>query len=109
AACLVLPLPRSAWLLAAVVVGASAVGGMLLTPASALLSAGAEDAGLPQGLVFGLFNLAWAVGQVLGSAGGARLADASIDAVPYLVVAGLTVVTLLGLTTARPRPRPVAS
>lgn len=100
--CLALPLPLHPVILAVVVVAGAALAGMLLTPASALLSDAAEEAGLAQGLVFGLFNLAWAVGQVLGSAGGARLADATSDTVPYLVVAGLSAVTLLGLTVARP-------
>jgi MFS family permease len=103
-ACLALPVSRRAWVLAVVVVAGAAVAGMILTPASALLADGAEAAGLAQGVVFGLFNLAWAIGQVLGSAGGARLADATSDAVPYLVVAGLCAVTLLALTFARPPP-----
>jgi MFS family permease len=102
--CLALPVPQHAWLLGVVVVAGAAVAGMLLTPASALLSDGADEAGLAQGIVFGLFNLAWGVGQVLGSAGGARLADATSDTVPYLVVAGLTVVTLLGLSVSLRRP-----
>lgn len=96
-ACLVLPLPRAAWLLAVLVVLAGAVSGLLFAPASVLLTDGAERAGLAQGLVFGLFNLAWAMGQVVGAAGGARLADASSDSVPYLVVAVLTTATLLHL------------
>ncbi len=102
AACLLLPWPSRPWVLGAVVVASAAVSGMLLTPASTLLSEGAEHAGLAQGLVFGLFNLAWAVGQVIGSAGGARLADATSDTVPYLVIAGLTVVTLIPLSARRP-------
>jgi len=96
-ASLVMPLPLSAWLLGAAAVAAGAVCGLLLAPASVLLSHGAEEAGLAQGLVFGLFNLAWAVGQLTGSAGGARLADLSSDTVPYLVAAALAAVTLLGL------------
>ncbi|MEV6487116.1 hypothetical protein AB0M20_00555 [Actinoplanes sp. NPDC051633] len=47
-----------AGLLVVVVIFAAAVGGKLMTPASALLSDGAEAAGLPQGLAFGLFHLA---------------------------------------------------
>jgi MFS family permease len=99
--CLLLPQPRVAWLLAAVVFLAAAAGGMLFAPAGAMLSDGAEDAGLPQGIVFGLFNLAWAGGQVGGAAGGAWLAQATADAVPYLVVAVLAVVTLAALSRGR--------
>jgi MFS family permease len=93
-ACFVLPLPQQAWVLGAVVVAAAAVAGMLWAPAMALLSDGAETAGLAQGVAFGLINLAWAGGQVGGSAGGARLADATSDAVPYAVLAVLCVATL---------------
>jgi MFS family permease len=99
AGCLALPVPQTAWLLGAVVVVGAAVAGMLLTPASALLSDGAEAVGLAQGIVFGLFNLAWAVGQVVGSVGGARLADATSDTVPYLIIAALAVATLLALSS----------
>ena len=98
---LLLPRPQAAWLLAAVVLLSAGTGGMLFAPASALLSDGAEDAGLPQGIVFGLFNLAWAGGQVAGAAGGAWLADATVDAVPYLVVAVLSAVSVAALSRRR--------
>ena len=100
-ACVLLPRPDTGWLVAAIVVFAAAVGGMLFAPAGALLSEGAEHAGLPQGIVFGLFNLAWAGGQVAGAAGGARVADATSDAVPYLVVGVLALVTLVALYVRR--------
>jgi len=48
-------------------------------------------------LGFGLINLAWAGGQVRGAAGGGALAQASADAVPFLAVAGLAALSLLGL------------
>ncbi len=51
--------------------------------------------------MFGLFNLAWAGGQVAGAAGGARVADATSDAVPYLVVGVLALVTLVALYVRR--------
>jgi MFS family permease len=57
--------------------------------------------GLDQGLAFGLVNLAWAVGQVTGSASSGALAQATSDAVPFLAVSALCVVTLAAL--ARPR------
>jgi predicted MFS family arabinose efflux permease len=101
ATALLMPLQQQPWLVAVVVVAGATASGVLLTPASAVLSDGAESAGAPQGLVFGLFNLAWAIGQVVGSAGGARLADATSDAVPYLIVAGLAALTLLGLAGPR--------
>ena len=93
-ACFVLPAPDVAWLLGAVVVGAAAIAGTMWAPAMALLSDGAERSGLPQGMAFGLINLAWGGGQVGGSAGGAALADATSDAVPYLALAVLAATTL---------------
>jgi MFS family permease len=96
-ACLVLPRPDMVWAVSAAAILAAAVGGLLYTPASALLSDGAEAADLPQGLVFGLWNLVWAGGQIGGAAGGARLADATNDTVPYLVVAVLGLSTVLAL------------
>jgi MFS family permease len=102
-ACLVLPRPHSVWGVSVAVIFAAGVGGMLFTPASALLSDGAEVAGLPQGLVFGLFNLVWAGGQIGGAAGGAGLADATNDTVAYLVVAVLAMISLLALGPVRAR------
>ena len=96
-ACFALPAPQVALLLAAVVLGAAATAGMLWAPAMALLSDGAELAGLPQGVAFGLVNLAWGGGQVGGSAGGGGLADLTSDTVPYLVVAALAAATLTAL------------
>jgi MFS family permease len=85
--CILLPMPGVAWLLGATVVLAATVAGVMWAPAMALLSDGAEDAGLAQGIAFGLVNLAWAGGQVVGSAGSAALADATSDTVPYVVLA----------------------
>ena len=93
-ACFVLPVPDVAWLLGLTVVASAAIAGMMWAPAMALLSDGAERSGLPQGMAFGLINLAWGGGQVGGSAGGAALADATSDAVPYLVLAALAATTL---------------
>lgn len=92
--CLLLPLPGSAGPLALVVILAALVTSVVWAPASAMISDGAEAAGLPQGIAFGLFNLAWAGGQVGGAAGSAALADATSDTVPYLVIAASAAVTL---------------
>jgi MFS family permease len=94
-----LALPGAGWLLAAAVVAAACALGVFWAPAMALLSERADALGLAQGVAFGLTNLAWAAGQVAGSAGGARLADATRDAVPYALV-GLT--CLVALATLRP-------
>lgn len=101
--CLLLPVPGRAWLLAALVVLAAGLAGMIWAPAMALLSDGAEGAGVAQGMAFGLVNLAWGGGQVGGAAGGARLADGTTDALPYLVVAALCAATLVLLRRQTPR------
>jgi len=80
--------------------------GTFYTPAAALLSAGADDLGLNQGLAFGLANLAWASGQALGSGAGGALAQATSDLVPYALIGAACLATLAVL---RFRPRPAAT
>ncbi len=103
---MLLPLPAVAWLLFAAIVLAGPAFGLMYTPAMAMLSDGAEDAGLDQGAASGVISLGWALGQVLGSAGGARAAEAAGDALPYAAVAALALATL---ALWRPRPRTLAS
>jgi MFS family permease len=92
-----LALPRSVALLFAVVVVADPLFGIQYPPAGAMISDGAEDVGLGQTYAFGLFNLAWAVGQVVGGAGSAGVAQATSDAVPYALLAALCMTALLTL------------
>jgi MFS family permease len=109
---LLLPWPSTAWVLAALIILAGPAIGILYTPAMAMLSDGAEHFGIAQGFAFALTNLAWASGQTIGEAGGARLADALGDRVPYLILAGACAVTLAILVRrlARRSPgRPLAS
>ena len=80
--------------------------GTFYAPATALLSAGADDLGLNQGLAFGLANLAWASGQALGSGAGGALAQVTSDLVPYALIGAACVATLAVL---RFRPRPAAT
>jgi MFS family permease len=92
-----LALPRSAALLFGLVVVADSLFGASYAPAGAMISDGAEATGLGQAYAFGLFNLAWAGGQVIGAAGSAGLAQATSDALPYLLLATLCIVTVLAL------------
>jgi MFS family permease len=69
--------------------------GALYAPATALLSSAAQDLGLDQGLAFGMTNLAWAGGQAIAAAGGGVLAQATSDVVPYSVLAGCCLLTLI--------------
>jgi MFS family permease len=92
-----LALPRTVALLFVLVVVADPLFGVQYPPAGALISDGAEGVGLGQTYAFGLFNLAWAGGQVIGSAGSAGLAQATSDAVPYALLAALCLATVVAL------------
>ena len=98
---LLLPLPRTVPLLFGLVVVADTLFGVPYSPAGALISQGAERIGLGQAYGFGLFNLAWAGGQVVGGAGSAGLAQATADAVPYSLLAGLCAVTVAMVALGR--------
>ena len=94
--------------LIAILIGAAGVTfGSLYTPAMALTSHRAEAAGLAQGLAFGIMNTAWAVGALLGPALGGALAEAEGDGAPYLVGAGICLLTLAATyRVAHERMRP---
>ena len=96
-----LPLPESAELLAVLVIVAAMFSAAFWAPSMALLSDEVERAGVQHAVAFAFTNVAWSVGQVVGNAGGSRLAEATTDTVSYLVVAALFVVTLLGLSRRR--------
>ncbi len=99
-----LPWPQTAWLLAGLVVLASPAIGVLWAPGIAMLSDGAEAHGIDQAIAFALVNLGWAVGDAVGAAGSARLAEAAgSDHLPYLLLALACALTLLGLRRSRGR------
>jgi MFS family permease len=77
--------------------------GTLFAPASALLSAGAQRAGLHQGIAFGLANLAWASGQAIAAAAAGALAQATSDLVPYALLAAACLATLVTLQVGATR------
>ena len=89
------------WLLSATVVVAGVAVGSFWAPAMSLLSDEAERTGLDYAFGFTLVNLAWAPAQVVGSAGGAALAEATRDAVPYLALAGACLLTLVALWNSK--------
>jgi hypothetical protein len=78
--------------------------GTLFTPASALLSVGANRLELNQGLAFGLGNLAWAGGQAVAAGASGAIAQVSSDIVPYYLLGGACLVTLITLRPRRARP-----
>jgi MFS family permease len=91
-------------LVAPLVLVASIAYGGFYTPGLALISGGAEHAGLAQGLAFGLTNICWAVGALVGPAAGGGLAHAGGDSVPYLCLAGLCLVTYLATRVRKLEP-----
>jgi hypothetical protein len=58
----------------------------------------AEVFGLDYGYAFALVNVAWAPGQAGGSALGGAVAAATSDAVPYLALSAVCLVTFLAVT-----------
>jgi MFS family permease len=87
----------TAALVAAFVLAAAVAYGALFTPGLALVSGGAERAGLPQGLAFGITNAGWALGAAAGPSLGGALGDAAGDAAAYGVGAVACAVTLVAV------------
>ncbi len=81
--------------LVALVIAAAFAYGAFYAPGLTFLSRAAEEAGLAQGLAFGLMNASWAIGNSVGPAAGGALAQAAGDAVPYLIGAGICAATLV--------------
>jgi MFS family permease len=100
-AALVPALPESVLVLGAVIVGVFLAMSLIWTPAMALLSDNAEEAGLDLAFATALVSLAWAGGQVVGGSVIVSLADGTTDAIGYAFVAALFVATLAGVVVAR--------
>jgi predicted MFS family arabinose efflux permease len=94
---LVLPLARSDWSLAILVVVVITACGTIFAPAIALLADEAESAGLEHAFSFALLNASWAPGLLIGSGGGGAVASALGDTTPYLLLAALAASTVLVL------------
>lgn len=92
------------WLLGAAVVAAGLTFGSFWAPALAQLADEAEALGLEHAYGFALVNIAWAPGQAGGAAAGGAVAQATSDAVPFLLLAAACAITLAAL-----RGRPEAS
>jgi MFS family permease len=104
-----LPWPNGPWLLALVVVCAGFAFGIFWTPAMSMVTDEAETFGLDYGYAFALVNIAWAPGQAGGAALGGAIASLTSDAVSYLLLAGVCVVTLIVLARYRDTTAPVAA
>ena len=100
---LLFPLPNEAWQLIVLILVAAPTIGMLWAPSMALLSDGAEAVGIAQGFAFAMSNLGWSIGQTTGNLLSASIADATSDAVPYLLLSATSAVSLAVLARARTR------
>jgi MFS family permease len=105
-AALALIAPETALLLGLVMVAAAPAIGILWSPAIALMSDGAERAGVAQGLAFGFVNLGWALGHTVGAAAGPALAEATSDGTTYAVLAAICAVAFVTLSRRDPLPEP---
>ena len=76
---------------------------VLFAPGLPLIANGADEAGLAQGVGFGMMNAAWAVGNVVGPAAAGAIAQATSDRVPLLASAALCAVALLAVRRRRSR------
>ncbi len=97
------------WPALLLVIAAGIAYGVFWVPGTALMSDGADRAGLDQGFGFALLNVAWAPANVLGAALGGVLIQAAGDAGGYLFAAAICLLTLgaLQLRAFGGRPVPV--
>jgi MFS family permease len=97
---------------AGVVLLASTAYGLLFTPAFALISEGAERAGLAQGHAFGVMNAVWALGAMLGPVAAGAIAGLSGDWLVYVLATAVCVGTLVVVRVSarrRSAPQPLAA
>jgi predicted MFS family arabinose efflux permease len=90
-------LPSSAIVLSLLLVATFMMVGVFWAPVMALVSDVADAAGIDQAHAAALMNLAWAGGQIVGSACGGATAKAFGDSFPTLCTAGLCLLTLAAL------------
>jgi MFS family permease len=92
-------------LLVPLVLAGAVTFGALYSPALTMLSHSAERIGIAQGISFGVMNASWALGNAIGPAAGGGIAQATRDAVPYLIGSALCAATLIVWTAAVPAAR----
>ena len=93
--------PSDVVVLAVVIVVVSIALATFWAPTMAMLSDAAEAHGLEQGFAAALMNLAWAGGQILGSALGGASAKQFGDAFPTAATAVLCLLTFVTVTSMR--------
>jgi MFS family permease len=104
-----LPWPHSPWLLAVAIVCAGFAFGSFWTPAMSMITDESEAVGLDYGYAFALVNIAWAPGQAGGAAIGGAVASVTSDAVAYLGLSALCLLTLLSMLRYSETAAPLAA
>ena len=100
-AMLAIQVPSTALLLGVVVILVAPGIGMLWSPAMAMLTDGAESAGVNLGLAFGFTNLGWGVGHTIGGVIAPAVADAGGNSLAYSGLAAISALALAALLTRR--------
>lgn len=98
-------LPRELGLTAVVQMVFFVALGMFWAPAMAMLADVADRIGLDQAHAAALMNLTWAAGQILGSAGGGGIAQATGDTLVAVMLAALSLLTLVLVRRSHVRER----
>lgn len=94
-------LASSSLVLALLLVATAAPLGVFWAPVMALVADVADAHGIDQAHAAGLMNLAWAAGQIVGSAGAGAAGKTFGNGVPTLAITVLCALTLFGLRAAR--------
>jgi predicted MFS family arabinose efflux permease len=106
---LLLPWIDGRWAYMVVVTAAVVAYGVNWVPGTALLSDGAEAAGLDQGFGFAILNIAWAPANVVGAVLGGILAGTAGGSSAYVVAAALCLLTLAAARPAFLHPRSLSA
>jgi MFS family permease len=100
-----LAVPDTALALAAIyVVGTPAISAQYAV-SFPLAAEGADEVGLPHGIVLGAMNVCWGFGFFVGPAAGAAIAQATSDRVTYLLATVLSLAALYVLRGLALSPR----
>ena len=83
------------WVMGLLVVLAAGAFNATLVPGTALFSRGTEKAGMERAVGFAITNFAWASGYAVGAPVGGFLADLKGDALSYLVLTGVCLLTIV--------------
>jgi hypothetical protein len=101
-----LPLPAAALLILLTL--SIPILGCVWVPSLAQLAASIEQTGTQAGVALGLFNITWAICQILGAVGGAQLSRFG-EAVPFAILAAFYAFGLRAAARLRPIGGVVAS